>query len=91
MELCIMAGRKIKEGTLVEVEWLDAAFMLDLDEKTLATWIKEGGSRAHIVGYVLHHDSKGIVLPCESFEDGTKRGITYIPSGMIKRIRKVKK
>ena len=80
----------IKKGDLVEVSWLDAACMLDWDQKDVSNWIKYGGAPAKTLGYVEYLDDKGIILPCERFLDGTKRSITYIPMGMITKIRKLK-
>jgi len=82
--------KNIKKGMLVEVYWLDAACTLDWDVKDINSWIKEGGSPARTLGYVEHIDDKGIVLPCEKFDDGVKRSITYIPMGMITKIRRLK-
>lgn len=82
--------RGLRKGDRVEVEWLDAAAMTDWDDKVIREWINEGGAHAKTIGYVAHFDDKGILLPCEQFSDGTRRGITYIPAGMVTKVRKLK-
>jgi hypothetical protein len=82
--------RALKKGDRVEVEWLDAACTLNWDEKQISTWIEDGGEPARTIGYVAYFDNRCIILPCEIFKDGSKRGITVIPAAMVQRVRRLK-
>ena len=35
------------------------------------------------VGWLLRQDAAGVSLACEVCEDGTFRGVTFVPAGMI--------
>lgn len=74
---------------LVEVYWTDAAFIMDEDESTLEAWLEDGGMNAKTVGYLLDSNDKCVIVYAEHFFDGTKRGITVIPRGMISKIREI--
>lgn len=70
---------------------MDAAFMLDEDIKDMKAWIKRGGIHAKTIGYVIHEDEKSVIVANEVFEDGTRRGLTVIPKGMITEIKKLRR
>lgn len=43
------------------------------------------------VGYLRHETERSVQIAAEVFEDGSMRGITRIPKGMIKEIRDLRR
>lgn len=74
---------------MVEVHWLDAAFMLDEESDEMETWKQHGGARAKTIGYMVEDRPNCVIVANEVFEDGTKRGFTVIPRGMISFIKEL--
>ena len=74
---------------IVEITWLDAAFKLDEDSEVIDSWLETGGEQASTVGYLYKETSKCVIVCSEVFEDGTCRGFTVIPVGMIVKIKRL--
>jgi len=66
--------RPPKSSPLVGVRWQDANSDLDIIHEP---WIIIS------YGFVVQDDKKGISLANEDMLDGTYRGFTFIPKGMI--------
>lgn len=75
------------ENRVVAVRWLDAAFIMDESHEDLERWSTNGGEKASTVGYVYDQTEKYIIVASEKFEDGSYRGLTIIPMGMITEIK----
>lgn len=71
------------------INWIDAAFELDENPDTLDEWLAHGGMRGQTIGWLVAENDKCIVVANERFIDGSKRGLTVIPRGMITKITKV--
>lgn len=79
----------LKPGTLVEILWLDALFDLEPDKEDRKKYQKQGGCLVKTVGYIDKADKNGISSYNELFEDGSFRGWTIVPTGMILNVRKL--
>lgn len=74
----------------IEVHWVDAAFILNNDEETVQEWLEKGGEVAKTIGYLYKENKKVMIVCSEVFEDGSIRGLTVIPKGMIYKIQYLK-
>lgn len=74
---------------LVAVRWLDA------HGSTLSSYaeheIPHAGIEMTTYGLLLREDSVGITVASESCADGTYRGCTFVPKGMIIEVKPVLK
>lgn len=78
------------KNKVLAIYWLDAAFNLDEDPEELAQWLEKGGSPACTVGFLYQSNEKCVIISNELFEDGTHRGLTIIPKGMITKMELLK-
>lgn len=76
---------------MVLVSWIDAAFELDYNTDTMDEWLSHGGMRGQTLGWLVAENDKCVVVANERFMDGSKRGFTVIPRGMVTKITKVVK
>ena len=66
---------------LVEVEWLDACFVFDVDEPV-------SPPQAFTVGYLYEQTMDYVAIAAEWFpHDKSVRALTVIPMGCVVRIR----
>lgn len=72
---------------ILAVYWLDAAFNLDEDYEGVEDWLEKGGEKACTVGFLYQSNEKCVIIANEAFEDGSFRGLTVIPKGMITQIK----
>ena len=78
------------ENKILAVYWIDAAFTLDEDLDTIESWLEKGGEYACTVGFLYKSNEKCVIIAQEAFEDGSFRGLTIIPKGMITEVKKLK-
>jgi len=84
---------RVRPGDLVEVHWLDAAFLVDEgDEGGVKAAIKRGGFPRKNVGWLQHLDDKIVVIASELETygvDPSNRDYNVIPRGIITKIRRI--
>lgn len=74
-----------KQGLIVKVDWEDAWSTAGWRENYDHSALKVAS-----IGFVRKHDKKGIAISFGKDENDTGLGVEFIPSGMIRKITRLK-
>ena len=73
---------------MVKVTWLDAHGIVGTTALALHE-IPHGGIVITSYGLLLRHDEQGVSIASEMCADGTYRGYTFVPAGMLVEVEPI--